>query len=297
MQITKDIEIVSTISPDEFERNYFIPQKPVIIKDLIKNKEAGSKWNFDYFKSTMGDIEVDVYDNNIKNDGSAYTSADLKMKFKDFLSVIEKNEDTGLRMFLFNLFKHNPQLRKEFPCPDIFKGVLDNVGFTFFAGKDTTVRMHYDIDMSNIMHTQVCGHKRVVLFSPENNDLLYTLPLNTYSLADIDKPDYEKYPGLRYIKGQECILGPCDSVFMPSGYWHLMTYLDAGMSVAYRKLAPTIETKLQGVLNLAVYMPLDKLLGSVFSEKWILLKNKIAEQRANRAMEKIDSRLKVKSYN
>jgi ribosomal protein L16 Arg81 hydroxylase len=287
MLIANDIDVITDINSEEFKKKYFIPQKPVVIRNLIKNEEAGKKWNFDYFKTTMGNLDVDVYDNSIKNDSSAYTSADFKMKFKDFLTVIEKNEYTGLRMFLFNLFKYNSQLRKEFPCPAIFKGILDNVGFTFFGGKDTVVRMHYDIDMSNILHTQVWGHKRVVLFSPENNDLLYTLPLNTYTLANIENPDYDSYPGLRFVKGHECLLQPGDTVFIPSGYWHLMTYLDGGMSVAYRKIAPTFKTKLQGVLNLGVYMPIDKLMAFIFNQKWVSVKIKIAQERANKSIKKL----------
>lgn len=284
MRINQDIDVVYNISKEDFNKHYLIPQKPVVIKGLIENETAGKLWTIDHFKKTMGDLKVDVYDNNLKKDASAFTSADLKMRFEDFLKVIEKDERSNLRMFLFNLFKHNPELKKEFPCPEIFKGILDGVGYTFFGGKDTTVRIHYDIDMSNVLHTQVYGRKRVVLISPEYNELLYRLPLNTYSLADIDKPDYEKYPGLRFVNASECILEAGDSIFMPSGYWHLMTYLNGGISVAYRKIGVTNKIKLQGVINLGIYLPLDKLLGKIMGYKWQLLKEQIATKRADEAL-------------
>jgi len=284
MRINQDIDVVYNISKEDFNKRYLIPQKPVVIKGLIENETAGKLWTIDHFKKTMGDLKVDVYDNNLKKDASAFTSADLKMRFEDFLKVIEKDERSNLRMFLFNLFKHNPELKKEFPCPEIFKGILDGVGYTFFGGKDTTVRIHYDIDMSNVLHTQVYGRKRVVLISPEYNELLYRLPLNTYSLADIDKPDYEKYPGLRFVNASECILEAGDSIFMPSGYWHLMTYLNGGISVAYRKIGTTNKIKLQGVINLGVYLPIDKLLGKIMGYKWQLLKEQIATKRADEAL-------------
>jgi hypothetical protein len=282
MEITSDIDVVYDISEKEFNETYFKPQRPVVIKGLLDKQIAGQKWTKDYFKSTMGEIMVDVYDNSIKTDGSAYTSADLKMRFDDFLNVIEKDEHTDLRMFLFNLFKYNPVLKKEFPCPNIFKGLLDNYGLTFFAGKDTTIRIHYDLDMSNVLHTQVYGRKRVVLISPEYNELLYRLPLNTYSLADINNPDYEKYPGLKYVRGSECILETGDSVFMPSGYWHLMNYITGGMSVAYRKIPYSNKTKAEGLLNLLVYLPIDKLLISVKGNQWQKIKEITASKRANK---------------
>lgn len=284
MEIATDIDVVYNIDKKDFDENYLKPQKPLVIKGILDNQIAGSQWNKDYFIKTMGDLKVDVYDNSLKTDGSAYTSADYKMRFADFLELIGKDEHTDVRMFLFNLFKHNPTLKKEFPCPNIFKGILDNVGYTFFAGKDTKVRIHYDIDMSNVLHTQVYGRKRVVLISPKYNELLYRLPLNTYSLVDIDKPDYEKYPGLNGVKASECILEAGDSIFMPSGYWHLMNYLSGGMSVGYRKIAQSHKTKTQGLLNLLVYLPIDKLLVNVKGDSWQKYKETIASKRAAKTL-------------
>lgn len=272
--------------------NISFRKKPIIIHGLLENQKAGQKWNFDYFKSTIGDLTVGYMIIVLKKDGSTYTSADMKMKFKDFLNIIEKSEHLDLRMFLFNLFKHSPELKKEFPYPVILKGLPSNIGLTFFAEKDTTIRIHYDIDMSNILHTQVLGHKRVILFSPEYNDLLYTLPLYTYSLVDIEKPNYKKHPGLRYVRGQECLLESGDPIFISGEYRHLMKYLDGGISMAYRKMASTLKVKLQAVLNLGLYLPADKLMGVLFPSKWKIFKNEVAEQRANRAMHNLDLLLK-----
>ena len=281
MEITSDIDVVYDIDEKTFKEKYFIPQKPLVIKGLMDKQPAGQKWTKDYFKTTMGDVIVDVYDNSIKTDASAYTKADLKMRFADFLNLIEKDEHTDLRMFLFNLFKHNPVLKKEFPCPDIFNGLLKHYGLTFFAGKDTTIRIHYDLDMANVLHTQIFGKKRVVLISPKYNDLLYRLPLNTYSLVDINKPDYEKYPGLKHVKASECVLESGDSVFMPSGYWHLMSYLTGGMSVAYRKIPYSTKTKAEGLLNLLVCLPIDKLLANIKGTQWQKSKESAASKRAD----------------
>lgn len=295
MDLSQKIDVVENIGTEDFNRYYFKPQKPVVIKGLAKNNEAGKKWSIDYFKQTMGDVLVDVYDNgNKKSAQSAYTVPDLKMKFADYLDILSKNEHTDLRIFLFDLFKYNPQLKKEFPCPELFKGMLDNVARMFFGGKDTTVRIHYDIDMSNVLHTHFGGKKRVVLIGPQYSSLLYCLPLNTYSLIDPDKPDYKKYPGLKYVKGFDFILGPGDSLFMPSGYWHYMTYLEGSFSVSYRRIGPSIQPPLEGLLNLGVRMPVDKLLGKVLSDKWLLMKEQIAERRTNKLFFSDKQRLQVK---
>lgn len=286
MNLSEKIDVVSNITAEEFDKRYFYPQKPVVIKGLTKNTVADKKWSINYFKNTMGDTMIDVFDSSKKNNSSAFTVPDLKMKLGEFLSVISKDEPTSLRIFLYNMFKHNKKLRREFPCPVLFRGILDYIGYMFFGGKNTKVRIHYDIDMSNVLHTHFEGRKRVVLISPEYNDLLYRLPLNTYSLIDPDKPDYKKYPGLQFVKGYDFILEAGDSVFIPSGYWHYMTYLESGFSVSYRRLNPTFHSMINGFLNLCIYLPVDKLMNKIPGNNWLEIKKQKAEKRANRAIEK-----------
>ncbi len=287
MDLTQKMDVVKNISSIEFNEKYFDKNIPVVIKGLAEDTIAKNRWSLDYFKNTMGDQLIDIYDNgNKKSASSAYTSADLKMKFGDYLDIISKDEHTDLRIFLCNLFKYNPQLRNEFPCPKIFKGVLDGVGFMFFGGKDTTVRIHYDVDVSCVLHTHFGGKKRVVLVSPEYSKLLYRLPLNTYSLIDLDNPDYQKYPGLKFIKGYDFILEHGDSIFMPAGYWHYMTYLNGSFSVSYRKVSPNIKQSMEGLVYLGILMPLDKLLNKTLGKTWLETKNNIAHKRADAIINK-----------
>lgn len=102
-------------------------------------------------------------------------------------------------MFLFNGFKYKPELRRDFPKPKIFSGLL-NMGFLFFGGNSTSVRMHFDIDYSKVLMTQMKGRKKVILISPKYNRFIYKLPYNSFSLEDFDNIDYEKFPALKTSK-------------------------------------------------------------------------------------------------
>jgi ribosomal protein L16 Arg81 hydroxylase len=279
MKTYRNIDVINEISSKDFREKYLKPQKPVIIKGLANS--AAEKWTIDYLKDFCGEVVVDVFDNSNKKN-SAFTTPDLKMKFRDYIDTVVKDEPTSLRMFLFNIFKRKPELRADFPCPQIFKGVLGKLGYMFFGGKGIKVRIHQDIDMSNVLLTQFHGKKKVVLISPKYSDLLYRLPFTTFSLVDLDKPDYHKYPGLEYVEAQECVLEPGDSLFMPSGYWHYITYQEGGFSVSYRKLALGFSKQLQGFLNVALYMPFDKLMNKLMGQKWMAKKEQIAEERANK---------------
>jgi hypothetical protein len=44
---------------------------------------------------------------------------------------------------------------------------------------------------------------------------------------------------------------------------------------------------IQGLVNLAVYMPFDKLMNRLLGDKWLARKERMAEIRANKAMAKI----------
>ncbi len=288
MDLSLQIDKVEHIGTKCFLKEYLAPQRPLVIKGLAQGTQAGKKWSINYFRQTMGHHTVELIDNrNSDRACSANTGSDLSMRFADYLDIISKHEHTDLRIFLFNMFKLNPGLKDEFPCPRIFKGILDDVGHMFFGGKNTTVRMHYDIDMANVLHTQFAGRKRVILFGLENNDILYRLPLNTYSLVDPGKPDYKKYPALLLAKGYDFILEPGESLFMPSGYWHYMTYLEGGFAISYRKLAHSIPMKLQGLSNLCLAMPADKLVNIILGKKWLEMKGRIASKRANSAVQKV----------
>lgn len=287
MDLSLRIDKVDRISPEEFREKYLKPQVPLVINGLAANTGAGKKWTISYFREIMGHHRVEVYDDqNTASPDTAFTTPERQMRFADYLDLISQPGHTNLRIFLFNMFKLNPALKDEFSCPGIFSGSIDGIGHMFFGGKDTTVRMHYDIRLANVLHTQFGGRKRVVLVAPDYSELLYRLPFNTYSLVDVHRPDYKNYPALQLVKGYDFILEPGDSLFIPSGYWHHMTYLEAGFSVSYRKIANPVAARAQGLKYLVVSLPVDKLAHRVFGAAWQETKKRIAARRAYRAIER-----------
>ena len=59
------------LSNEYFYKNYFVPQKPLLIEGLAYEQPAGDKWNIQFFKQKYGDLMIDVFDNrnkeNLKN--------------------------------------------------------------------------------------------------------------------------------------------------------------------------------------------------------------------------------------
>ncbi len=283
-----DVVQANELSVDDFNRNYFIPQKPVLIKGLAFQQPAGRKWSIDFFRNIAGDEVVEVIDNrNRRHERTTTTTGDRKIVLREFLNVIEKDEYTPFRMFVFNLFKLRKDLRKDFLCPEIFKGFLDHLGFFFMGGKNTEVRLHFDVDYNNVLLTQFYGKKQIVLIEPKYSALLYKLPFNTHSNVNLDTPDYKTFPGLGFVKGYKFIQEPGDALFMPARWWHYNVYLEGGIAVSYRKLHRNPFKNVIGFLSLGVMIPFDKTMARIFKDKWFYFKTKLSRIRAEATIKKL----------
>ena len=161
------IDKVASISPEDFKINYYDKMRPLIITDLSKQWPAYKKWNWDYFIDKVGNKEVGVY-NNVKSDSyTPINTADAYMKFGEYLQKV-KAGPLDLRIFLFNIFQHAPQLTKDFTWPEhLMKGFVKRYPMLFVGGETSITHMHFDIDLSHILHTQFMGRKRVLLFPNE----------------------------------------------------------------------------------------------------------------------------------
>lgn len=286
MQLTK-VEKVSGLSSEEFKKKYFNAGVPVILQDFVsKDSPAWTKWNYDYFKEIAGDKEVDLLGKEDASNDKAASSPVARMKFGEYLDLIER-EPTDLRIFLFNLMKLKPELNKDIIYNDLTGGkVLQWLPYLFFGGAGSSTRNHFDIDMSNVFLSQYKGVKKIWLFPLEQSDLMYKLPYNFHSIANLKDPDYEKFPALKYLKGYEAEIHPGETIFMPSGWWHYIQYPTEGYSIAVRALPAKIYDKWRGFRNIVITKNFDDTMRKVFKDRWFQYKINTAQRRAQRAMRK-----------
>ncbi|GAO42142.1 hypothetical protein FPE01S_01_11550 [Flavihumibacter petaseus NBRC 106054] len=277
------VDTVESITAADFKKHYYEPMRPLIIRGLAKDWPAYTRWNWDYFKQALGNVEVGVY-NNIKSD--AYTpinKADDYMLFGDYLDMVRRGP-VELRIFLFNLFTHAPSLTHDFDWPDqLMKGFVKRFPMLFVGGQGSVTHMHFDIDLSHILHTQFIGRKRVLLFPYEEQTNLYRKPWEVLSFANFEKYydplnskiDLDKFPALQHAKGYDFILEHGDTLFMPAGYWHHMEYIDSGFAMSLRALQNTVGGKLKGAWNLFGMRNIDTLMKKTAPEWWYNYKKKI----------------------
>ena len=290
--LLKPVDIVGSIEPTRFKAQYYEKGVPLVIQDLAKDWPAYGKWDWDHLRRTVGHKRVALY-NNTKSD--AYTpvnSADDYKTFGEYIDMIEKGP-AGWRIFLFNLFDHAPGLKADFLWPEHFmKGFVKRYPMLFTGGEGSITHMHFDIDLSHIMHTQFMGRKRVLLFPYGEGPRLYRKPFEVLSLVDFthyhskdSRIDLDKFPAVSSARGYETVLEHGDTLFMPAGFWHHMEYVESGFAVSLRAMQPSLAGKLKGLYNIAVMRNLDTLLKKTFPKAWYDYKSRLCHERAAAAMD------------
>lgn len=284
--ILRPIDTVDTISPSDFKKNYLDKRRPLIIKGLTKTWPAREKWTAEYLKQVVGSKVVPLYDNSKADPSKLINSSAAEMPFDAYIDLI-KSQPTELRIFFFNIFKQAPQLLDDIVLPkDLMGGFLESMPAMFFGGSNSVTFLHYDIDLPHIFHTHFGGRKHVVLFENKWKRRLYCIPNATYALEDYDvaNPDTKKFPALDGVEGFEVFLEHGDTLFMPTGYWHWMKYLDGSFSLSLRAWDASPVRKAASLYNLAVKGGLDSLLKMTFKARYAKRRERVAVKRADRAL-------------
>ncbi|MDR6548734.1 hypothetical protein J2810_004824 [Chryseobacterium rhizosphaerae] len=284
----KPIDIIDDISQEEFYEKYLKPRRPVVIKNMAKKWPAYQKWTMEYMKDVVGDVEVPLYDSSKADPSAPINSSAAKMKFGDYIDLIQR-EPTDLRIFLFDPIKFAPNLLEDYISPkELMGGFLDKYPNMFFGGKGSETFLHFDIDMAHIFHTHFNGRKHILLFDYKWRERLYQIPYATYALEDydIENPDFNKFPALDGVEGIECFLEHGDTLFMPTGWWHWMKYLDGSFSISLRAWDKSWAVKAHSLWNLTVQRKFDDIMKSNFKKEYMDWKEKLAVKRAELALQR-----------
>ena len=163
-----EIPRVKTLTKEQFIKDYFKPQKPVVIERFIEEWPAYSKWNLEYMRKVAGEKVVPLYDDRPVHHKDGFNEPHAKMKMADYIDLLQK-EPTKFRIFLWNILKEVPELQKDFTYPEFGLRLMKTLPMLFFGGRDSYTFMHFDIDLANIFHFHFEGKKECILF-PANGE-------------------------------------------------------------------------------------------------------------------------------
>ncbi|RZS99576.1 cupin-like domain-containing protein [Aquimarina brevivitae] len=278
----EQIPRVKKITKEAFLKDYYAKQRPVVIENLIEDWPAYQKWNLDYIDSIAGDKTVPLYDDRPISSEKKFNEPHHKMKMGDYIELL-KSKPTNYRIFLYNLLKEVPQLQADFKYPKLGMRFLKGLPFLFFGGRGSKVFMHFDIDYANILHFHFHGEKQCILYPPSETPFLYKVPhaLIAHQEIDFSNPDFEKWPALQKAKGLVTHLKHGETLYMPEGYWHHMTYLTPGFSMSIRSVPKSIYNLAKATYNVFVLRHFDNFMRKQKGDKWIAYKNDRAIKRTH----------------
>ena len=283
-----EIPRITTLTKDQFLKDYLRPQKPVVIERYIEDWPAYSKWNFEYIKEIAGEKIVPLYDDRPVDHKEGFNQPHATMKMKDYIDLLLK-EPTKYRIFLWNVMKEVPELQKDFNFPDFGIPIMKGLPMLFFGGTDSHTFMHYDIDLANIFHFHFAGKKECILFPQSENKYLYKIPhsLITHESIDFSRPDYEKWPALKFAVGYKTQLNHGEVLYMPEGYWHYMKYITPGFSMSLRSVARNPLHLSKALYNVLIMRHLDNGMRRIGGKQWIEWKNQKAIERTKKAIKSL----------
>jgi len=283
-----EIPRLTTLTKDQFLKDFLRPQRPVVIEKFIEDWPAYSKWNFDYIKEIAGEKTVPLYDDRPVDHKEGFNEPHATMKMKDYIDLLLK-EPTKYRIFLWNVMKEVPELQKDFCFPEFGIPIMKSLPMLFFGGTDSHTFMHYDIDLANIFHFHFEGSKECILFPQSENKYLYKIPhsLITHESIDFSKPDYKKWPALKFATGYKTQLNHGEVLYMPEGYWHYMKYISPGFSMSLRSVARNPLHLSKALYNVLFMRYFDNGMRRLRGQQWIEWKNQQAITRTKKAIKSI----------
>lgn len=263
------VQRTETLTRDEFLEKYKKPERPVIIERLTEGWPARRKWNLDFLKETAGDVVVPVYESTPSRDRKHQHAAAGHIPLAEYIERVE-NGEKNLRLFFFNFFNAIPDLTKDFEYPDIGLKFFRKLPVLFMGGKGARVQLHFDIDRADIVLCHFGGHKRVKLFPPGQTQYLYRVPFSFSGLydANIEHPDYDKYPALKYARGQVAELDHGDALYIPPGWWHYVEYDEASFSMSLRAFPRTARNAGWMAWNILALRTVDGLMRKSLGQAW-----------------------------
>jgi Cupin-like domain len=225
------------LSRDEFHRDYYTTNRPVVIEGAMEDWPALTKWNPQYLKQHYGDLVVETQHNRNTDARYEINQAQLRtqMRLGDYVDKITSVEATNDLYITANNSSRNGEVLKDLwkdivMLPEYLKTDPTSKGFFWFGPKGTVTPLHHDL--TNNFMAQVHGRKLVRIVPACYLPYVYN-SFNCYSDIDLDNIDYARHPLFRQAKVLDVEIGPGDVLFLPIGCWHYVRGLEISITMSF----------------------------------------------------------------
>ena len=239
-----EVERRQALPSENFHREYYALNRPVIIENAISDWPAITKWTPDYLREQCGTEQVEIQARRESNPGYEIEK-DAHRQSCQFGEFIEKvffqGASNDFYMTASNANSNGIVLDKlwgDIPLPPAYaevNGARDRT-FLWVGPAGTVTPLHHDL--TNNFMAQVVGRKRIRMVSPANQPFVYN-QRHCFSQVDVDDVDEQKFPLFKGVYVHDLILNPGELLFLPVGWWHHVVALDVSITITFTSLRGT----------------------------------------------------------
>ncbi|KAK9819897.1 hypothetical protein WJX72_003757 [[Myrmecia] bisecta] len=228
---TDNIERRSALSLEDFQRCYEIPNRPVVITDLVGNWPATKNWTRKYLRKAFKGQKVIV--------GS------YPMDFDNYLSYADGcKEEMPLYLFDKHFAQKAPHLADDYEvpqyfCEDLFsvlEGARPDYRWLIIGPERSGSSFHKDPNSTSAWNAVVRGAKKWILYPPhitppgvhpsaDGADVATPLSLIEWFL------NFCSHAQEGDVKPIECVVRSGELLFVPRGWWHMALNLEESVAV------------------------------------------------------------------
>jgi hypothetical protein len=231
-----EIERRHKLSRDEFLREYYSTNRPVIITGMMEDWPAMRKWDLDYFAQRFGDRVVEVQMGrtagaNYEIEREKYIQ---KIRFGDFVEKVRTAGQTNDFYLTANNSSANRHILPELwddivQIPEYLSG--DQPGGFFWMGPAGTITPFHH-DLTNNFMAQVIGRKRIKLAPSWDLPAMHNHK-HCFSQVDGRVAPPAPHPGLEEAQIMDFVLGSGEILFLPIGCFHYVEGVDISVTVSF----------------------------------------------------------------
>jgi hypothetical protein len=231
------VEVRHKLSRDEFLRDYYTANRPVVITGMMEDWPALRTWTPTTLRERFGARDVEIQLGRTKN--QRYESEANKhkktMPFSEYIDMVVTGGATNDYYMTANNSSSNFTVLKVLwdeivQIPEYLDGNSSQKGFFWFGPKGTITPLHHDL--TNNFMAQVYGRKLVKLV-PACDLHLVSNDHHCFSQVDAGNIDPQQFPEFPSHHVIDCEIGPGEILFLPIGWWHYVVGLEISMTMSF----------------------------------------------------------------
>jgi hypothetical protein len=246
------MERIKNTTREAFDKQYIVPNRPVIVTDAMCNWDARTKWTPSYFSHTLGALKVLVYNDlfdltnvtTLKKYIERNMNGEMANPSLEYVRWYSRQRDVDLCWsdVAFERLKGDwstPYFlsQERYVIPRAMHGLpitpessLFPYRGLFISGRGARTRLHRDPWTSCAILCQLFGRKQFVMYEPKQCIYL----MHECDVVDITNPDVSKFTHFQHASASYCdVLNPGEIVFIPSGWLHHFACLTDSISITW----------------------------------------------------------------